>query len=170
MKRLPLLAVALAMIAAGCDDSPTGPSADDQPMFVATLSAASEVPPVANAESTATGTATITLHLTRDASDNVTAATADFNATLTGLQPTTSINVAHIHEGAAGATGSIVVNTSLAAGQVTVTNGAASFQRTGISVTAEVAQRIVANPSDFYFNVHSTLNPGGVARGQLVRQ
>jgi len=27
----------------------------------------------------------------------------------------------------------------------------------------------VNNPAAFYFNVHSPTNPGGVARGQLVR-
>ena len=28
---------------------------------------------------------------------------------------------------------------------------------------------ILAAPQNFYFNVHTTLNPGGVARGQLQR-
>jgi hypothetical protein len=32
-----------------------------------------------------------------------------------------------------------------------------------------VFNAIINNPSGFYFNVHSTLNPGGVARGQLVK-
>jgi hypothetical protein len=31
-------------------------------------------------------------------------------------------------------------------------------------------QSIIDNPANFYFNVHSSLNPGGVARGQLVKQ
>jgi hypothetical protein len=30
-------------------------------------------------------------------------------------------------------------------------------------------QQIINNPAGFYFNAHSTLNPGGVARGQLVK-
>jgi hypothetical protein len=36
-------------------------------------------------------------------------------------------------------------------------------------VDAALEQTILNNPAGFYFNVHSTLNPGGVARGQLVR-
>jgi len=32
-----------------------------------------------------------------------------------------------------------------------------------------VFQRMVANPNGFYFNVHSSINPGGAVRGQLVR-
>ena len=34
---------------------------------------------------------------------------------------------------------------------------------------ADIANQILTNPAGYYFNVHSTLNPGGVARGQLVR-
>ena len=64
----------------------------------------------------------------------------------------------------------MVVNTSLAAGQAAVSGGAASFQKETVAVTAEVAQRMINNPGGFYFNVHSTLNPGGVARGVLVKQ
>jgi hypothetical protein len=33
---------------------------------------------------------------------------------------------------------------------------------------AATINSIVANPAGFYFNVHTTLNPGGVVRGQLV--
>jgi hypothetical protein len=37
-------------------------------------------------------------------------------------------------------------------------------------MTPEVAQAIINTPENYYFNVHSTINPGGVARGQLRRQ
>ena len=39
-----------------------------------------------------------------------------------------------------------------------------------ISMDAATINSIVANPAGFYFNVHSTLNPGGVVRGQLRAQ
>ena len=35
---------------------------------------------------------------------------------------------------------------------------------------AATLQSIIDNPAGFYFNVHSSTNPGGVARGQLVKQ
>jgi hypothetical protein len=38
---------------------------------------------------------------------------------------------------------------------------------TGVDVPAALAQMIIDNPSGFYFNIHSPLNPGGFARGQL---
>jgi hypothetical protein len=48
--------------------------------------------------------------------------------------------------------------------------GAATFTKTGIApADPAILQQIVNNPAGFYFNVHSTLNPGGVARGQLVK-
>jgi hypothetical protein len=41
---------------------------------------------------------------------------------------------------------------------------------TGVSITATIAQTVVANPAGHYFNVHTQLNTGGAVRGQLVRQ
>jgi hypothetical protein len=106
---------------------------------------------------------------TKDAAGNITAATATFVVNITGVPAGTSINIAHIHECASSCNGSIVVNTTLAAGEVTVTNGVASFTKANLTVDPAVAQRILNNPAGFYFNVHTTLNPGGVARGQLQR-
>ena len=173
MKRLSVFAVALSLLAAGCSKdastspTPTTPAAN--PLFSAVLSPSNEVPPVANAESTVFGTANITLNTTKDGAGNITAATATFAVTLGGFPAGSTINIAHIHEGANTCACPVVVNTSLAAGEVTVSNGLASFTKSSISVTPEVAQRLIANPAGFYFNVHSTLNPGGVARGQLVK-
>jgi len=52
-------------------------------------------------------------------------------------------------------------------------NGSAVFSKSGIvpaTDAAGITQRLLANPAGFYFNIHSNLNPGGVVRGQLVRQ
>jgi len=138
-------------------------------VFTAALSPANEVPPVTNAESTVTGTANITLNTTKDAAGNITAATATFGVTLGGFPAGSTVNIAHIHEGASTCACPVVVNTSLAPGEVAVNNGLASFTKSNITVSPEVAQRIIANPAGFYFNVHTTLNAGGVARGTLVK-
>lgn len=169
MKRLSIFAAALGLLAAGCGSSPAAPSGSTRPIFVATLSPANEVPPVTNAESNVSGTATITIDTTKDAGGNVTAATATFAVNLIGLPTGAAVNVAHIHEGGTTCACPVVVNTTLAAGQAAISGGAVSFQKEQIAMTAEVAQRILAAPGNFYFNVHSTLNPGGVARGILVR-
>jgi hypothetical protein len=169
MKYLRYALILLACASIGCDDNPNDPS-DTPVTFTAALSSAQEVPPVANAEAGASGTATIRLNVTRDSSQTITAATVDFEVTMTGFPAGSAITIAHIHEAPAGQNGGIVVNTGLASGQVTLTNGAGSFTRNGVSAQADVAQRILDNPGNFYFNVHSELNPGGVIRAQLVRQ
>jgi hypothetical protein len=172
MKPLSAIAIALSLLVAGCGDDSSGPNTptpSTNPIFSAALSPANEVPPVTNAESTVSGTATITLNTTRDSAGNVTSATATFAVTLGGFPAGSTINVAHIHEGANTCACPVVVNTAITPGQVTIANNLASFTRENIPVTAEVANRLIANPGNFYFNVHTALNTGGVARGQLVK-
>jgi hypothetical protein len=173
MPRLLLLVPVMAMlaIAAACgdDDSPTDPS-DETVTFLAQLSPANEIPAVTGAEASGSGTARIEFRLERDSANAVTDAEADFQVTLAGFPPNTALTMAHIHDGEADEIGDIVVNTGLAAGQVTLTTGTATFVREDINVPPALAQQILDAPDDFYFNVHSTLNPSGVARGQLVKQ
>ena len=174
MLRRSCLAMMLALTVAGCsnnDSTTTTPAPTNvQPKFTATLAPTNEVPPVTNADATGSGTATITLTTTKDAAGNVTAATADFVVNLSGFPANTTLTGAHIHQAAAGANGSIVVNTTLANGAVVLTSGSTSFERLTITVTdPTIAQAIINNPANFYFNVHTTANTGGAVRGQLVR-
>jgi hypothetical protein len=170
------LGVALAVCAAACgDDNPTTPS-NTQPttiVFTSQLSAANEVPPITNADANARGTATITFNVTRDSAGNITAGTATFVYNLTGFPAGSVIRAAHIHEGASGVAGTVRVDTGLtAATAVTLNDGTASnltFSNVAIA-DAALATAIVNNPANYYFNVHSNLNPGGAVRGQLVRQ
>jgi hypothetical protein len=164
------LVVFLGVTGVACDDDPTGPSGDNTVRFTSTLLPANEVPPITGPEASGNGTATITLNLTRDSAGNIVAATADFSVTLNGFPANTPVTAAHIHPGAAGATGSPLVNMGLGVNEVVLANGSGTFSKTGVSVTAGDAQSIINSPASFYFNVHSTLNPGGFARGQLVRQ
>ena len=170
MKRVYVLLAALVR-ATGCSSSNTAPAANDnRPQFVANLLPSSEVPPVTNAESTASGAAIINFNLTKDGTGTITAATVDFSVELSGFPATSTITNAHIHTGAAGVNGGVLVNAQAGSGTVTLTNGVGTFSRQGLPITAANAQAIINNPAGFYFNVHTTLNPGGVMRGQLVRQ
>jgi CHRD domain-containing protein len=66
---------------------------------------------------------------------------------------------AHIHEGAVGEFGDVVV--PLTPPDATgVSSGCAEVSR-------EVALDILKNPEDYYVNVHTTLFPAGAIRGQL---
>lgn len=130
-------------------------------VFTAQLLASNEVPPVANAEAGAFGSVTITL----DTATNL----FQFDFGVGNL--TTPVILAHIHEAPAGVNGPIRVDSMLSpATAITPVNGTVNFSRGNLPGPADVVQRLLANPAGFYFNVHTALNPGGVVRGQLVRQ
>jgi hypothetical protein len=114
------------------------------------------VPPVGNAESSGRGAVQVT----------ITGTTAQFYVQLTGFPGNTTIVGAHIHPGVAGVNGPVIVNTGVVG--LALNAGTVEFTAT-VPIDAALAQQIAANPSAFYFNVHSPLNPGGFARGQLER-
>jgi len=167
MKRLSVFAIALSFVVAACGGTAVAPSAV-RPTFTAVLSPANEVPAISDSESSGSGNVTVTFDTT-SSGGNITAATATFVAQLSGFPPNTPINIAHIHPGAVGVNGGILVNTQLTAGDLVLTNGSGTFTKGPVTMLPEVAQQIMNNPSGYYFNVHSTINPGGVARGQLQR-
>jgi len=172
MKRVAILMAVLALAAACDDDSPTQPSNTGPIVFTAQLSAANEVPPITNAESTARGTTTITFNVPRDSNGAITGGgTVTFGIQLNSF-PTTSAAViaAHIHPGATGANGSPLIDTRLsAAAPLVLTNGAATVSIT-VDISQENATNIAAAPANYYFNVHTPTNTSGAARGQLARQ
>jgi len=67
---------------------------------------------------------------------------------------------AHIHSGAQGTAGPIVVGL--------VAPGASAASRGCVAASRAVVSSILANPSGFYVNVHTTDFPAGAIRGQLV--
>jgi len=175
MTRLFPVAVVLAISVAACGSkTPTTPSTSNQVKFTATLLPSNETPAVTNAEVSGRGTANITLNLTRDSAGAISAATADFSVDVTGFPPGTPITAAHIHPGAAGVPGNALITMGLGAGEIVLANGAQTFFKTGLTgggnLTAGVAQDIINNPAQYYFNIHTQSNPNGVARGQLVKQ
>ena len=106
----------------------------------------------------------------RGASGAITSATANFYFQLTGFPNGTTVVGAHIHPGVGGVNGPVIVNTGVTAtSTVTLTDGSAEFRVNGIPVDTALAESIINNPSGYYFNVHSPLNPGGFSRGQLTR-
>ena len=175
MKRLSLLVAGLTILAVGCGSkSPTSATTTNPNTvkFTASLLPSNEVPAITNAEAVGSGTAAITLNLTRDASGNITAANADFAVQLAGFPPNTTLTAAHIHPAAAGTNGPALISLGLTSGEIVLASGSGSFTKTGITnnLDAARAQDIINNPANYYFNVHSTLNGGGFARGQLVKQ
>jgi hypothetical protein len=83
--------------------------------------------------------------------------------TVSGLSGATA---AHIHEGSAGENGPVVVNLAAPA------DGNAADCLTegepGKFVGGQTVAEILANPQDYYVNVHNAEYPGGAVRGQLA--
>ena len=119
--------------------------------LTAELTAAAEVPD-AGPEG-ATGTASITID---DASGEVC-----FELTVDGLAEEDAVVAAHIHAGEAGVAGDVVVPlfTAPPAGEMT---GCVE------GVDLELVADIIANPGDYYVNIHSEDYPAGAVRGQLA--
>ena len=172
MRRVAVLMTILAL-AAGCgddNDNPAGPSNTGPIVFSAQLTAANEVPPVTGTEANGRGNVTITFNVPRDAGGGVIGAgTATFAIQLSGFPPATPVILAHIHPGASGQVGAPLVNTGL----TPTTPLLLGDGTVNVSLTAPVTQvdaaAIVANPAAYYFNVHTLVNQGGAARGQLTR-
>ena len=115
--------------------------------FTATLTGASEVPGPGDPDGM--GTATIRVNSGRGQ--------VCYTISVNGIEPA---RMAHIHEGAAGASGPVVV------GLMAPTNGTSQGCA---SITRELAKEIIKNPSDYYVNVHNASFPAGAVRGQLGR-
>lgn len=70
------------------------------------------------------------------------------------------VTMAHIHAGAAGKAGDPVV---------TLKPDADEYLKGCTAVTPEIAAALLANPGDYYVNVHTNELPKGAIRGQLSK-
>ena len=93
----------------------------------------------------------------------------DATVSAAGFPPGTVVVASHIHTGAAGTNGGILVSLGLGDGEVSFPTGSGSFTKRGITVPVDQASSILANPGGFYLNIHTPANAGGAARGQLTR-
>jgi len=135
MKRSVLLALTAALLL------PMAAAADT---YTASLTPDAVVPDPGPAG--ATGFAVVTLSGT----------TVSYQVIVSGLD---GLTAAHIHQGAAGASGGVVVDLAATFAAGTATG----------SVTADAATvaAILAAPADYYVQVHTSANPAGALRGQL---
>jgi hypothetical protein len=167
MTRLSLLVLGAAILTVGCGSSPTDPSGGSTTTFTVPLSSANEVPAITNADAGSGGTAVITLSVTKDDSGTITSATMSYQLTVAGFPEGSTVTKAHIHNAGAGANGGIVVDATLASGELALVNGGGSITKSGISVPADRAAALINDPAAYYFNVHTALNPDGAIRGQF---
>jgi hypothetical protein len=97
MKHLALLLAAVVVFMPACDDDdPVNPSGLLPLKFTADLRASNEVnPSVTNADASATGTMTLTINVTRDSANAITAVTSsEFVVTMASF-PANTVLMAH---------------------------------------------------------------------------
>lgn len=81
------------------------------------------------------------------------------------LQVIGDVNQAHIHEGAAGVAGGVVID--LQAGADYNFSGPTGSADGAIACNQTLLTRMLADPEGFYANLHTAAAPGGLVRGQL---
>ena len=132
--------IGLGLVAAPAHAAPAAASP-----YHAVLSAAEEVP--SPGPSGATGTAKVTID----------AAAGTLCYDLAWAPSTLSPSAAHIHKGAKGTSGPIVVLLN-----------EPPQPKACVMAPSQVLQGIAADPSGYYVNIHTNDHPGGAVRGQLV--
>ncbi len=129
-----------------------------------------EVPPIPTLF--ASGRATITIDITRDALGQVTGGTMVFTVFYV-FPGEVQITGLHIHEQVAGVNGPILFDTRISGTNrvISPTGRGAINLPVAINTAASIAalRRLLANPAGFYVNLHTAVpaHPGGAIRAQL---
>jgi len=127
--------------------------------FVASMSGSATATPPSDPDGT--GTAAFTFHINTPGGTTVGTADVCWDLSYSGIDGTPTL--AHIHAGAAGVNGPIVV---LPANTSFPNLGPNSASGCGDMIATD-AEAIMANPANFYINVHTAAFPAGAIRGQL---
>lgn len=167
MKRLTFAIAGLALAGGvgmwGCgSSSSTSTSPSNTVVYTVPLLASNETTLASQAEINGKGTAVITIH--KDTN------TIDFAVSLSGFPPNSSAILSHIHgpNAPAGVATGVYINTGLSPGTaIPMPDGSATYSFNAVQSDATHVQSVLASPSQFYFNVHTPVNPNGAVRGQL---
>jgi len=149
MKGLRVTAARVMAIAGVCGVmlvSVVSPASASATSLSASGNGSSEVPPAV---------ATDTVAATVDVDPQ--AGTITYTVSFQGTEP---VVAGHIHKGAVGVSGPVVVTFDSA-----VINAAGSAT---VKVDKSLAAALVADPAGYYVNVHTKSHPSGAARGQLA--
>jgi hypothetical protein len=151
-----MAAASITAFSACGDDEPSGPQSIT---YTATLSGANEVPA---RTTTATGSATLTM----------TGTTVNYTVTGTGF--TSPVTAGHIHIGAVGVNGPIIVPLTITAG-ATSTTGSGTFSvaaplTNGTTTVSGDSMKVLLNLGTSYVNIHTSTFPGGEIRGQVIKK
>jgi hypothetical protein len=155
-----------------------GQLSKDTYAFFGLMTQAEEVP---NSGTPATANTMTIAKVTRDGTGNITGGTVSFNVAFSGFGGTVTFTGLHIHNQIFGVNGGVVINTGITGvaqgNSVTDDDGDGSINRDvtidsltlgGTSLTA--LKGLLANPENYYVNIHTTTFGGGIIRAQLARE
>ena len=143
----------------------------DIAFFRAVMLPSNEVP--AN-DTKSSGVADIIAHVVRDSSGKITSGTVQFLIRV-NFDIDRNASGLHIHSGAAGVNGPVVIGTSLSGGNPLPIKALGDVVNLPVQVNGEGAaltalRGLFDDPSQFYVNIHTTPDyTGGIMRGQLRR-
>ena len=157
------LALVVAGVAGGAEakQPPKGkPSLSATPVFKLVLKPSQEVPAIKGLRADAVGS--VTFDLTRDSNGAITSGEVIFyfNYAFPGA---VSITGLHVHQGAKGTNGPIVVSSGVATADADGVGNVTAV----VSSTPAVLQAILDDPRGYYVNLHTSVNAGGALRAQM---
>jgi uncharacterized protein (TIGR03437 family) len=137
----------------------------------ANMQPSNETPPIAGL--TASGAAQVPIALLRNADGSIAAGTVLFDVNFRGFPASTTFTGLHIHNAAAGVAGPVLISSGLDANANKVVSDTGSGNVMRVITVADTAgigalNNLVKDPSNFYINMHTTVNPGGAIRDQLA--
>jgi hypothetical protein len=156
-----LAVVALALVAVQ-GATAKKPSLSATPVFKLHLKPSQEVPPIKNLRASAVGS--VTFDLERSSAGAITSGEVIFyfNYSFPGA---VTINGLHIHQGAKGTNGGVVVNSGVTS--IADADGQGNVTTVVTGTTPATLQAILDNPRGYYVNLHTTVNPAGAIREQM---
>ena len=166
MRRISLLVPAvlvagLALVVTG-GATAKRPALSATPVFRLVLKPSQETPPIKGLRADAVGN--VTFDLERSSAGAITSGEVIFyfnyrfpgSVTITGL---------HIHQGAKGVAGPIVVSSGIAS--FTDADGQGNVTAVVTGTSPATLQAILDHPRDYYVNLHTSVNPSGALREQM---
>jgi len=138
------------------------PALSATPVFKLHLKPSQEVPPIQGLRASAVGS--VTFDLERSASGAITSGEVIFyfNYAFPG-----SVNITglHVHQGAKGANGPVVISSGIA--PFTDADGQGNVTTVVTGTPPATLQAILNDARGYYVNLHTSVNPGGALRDQM---
>ena len=171
MRRIRLVAPAvlvgvLALVVIG-GATAKKPALSATPVFKLNLKPSQEVPPIKTLKG-ANAVGSVTFDLTRNPAGAITSGDVVFyfNYSFAGAATVSGL---HIHQGAKGVNGGIVVGAVLSANDAADTDGVGNITSVVTGTTPATLQAILDNPRNYYVNLHTSVpsHLGGALREQM---